>query len=128
VPGGASFPELVANTDIAPTALDLAGLEAPGWMDGRSLAPFLDGSAPGAWRDSLLIEGATSGGRPAYSGVRGENEVYVRYETGEEEYYDLAEDPHQLESRAEEAPPSLKEGLPALEGCSGSGCREAEDP
>ena len=129
VPGGASFPELVANVDIAPTALDLAGVGAPGWMDGRSLAPFLDGSAPGAWRGSLLIEGARSGSpkRPAYSGVRREGEAYVRYENGEEEYYDLAEDPHQLNSRPEDTPPSIKEDLSALEGCSGDGCRKAED-
>jgi N-acetylglucosamine-6-sulfatase len=130
VPESASFPELVANTDIAPTALDLAGVEAPGWMDGRSLVPFFDGSAPEAWRESLLIEGARSGSvkRPAYSGVRRKDEVYVRYESGEEEYYDFAEDPYQLGSRPDEVPSSIKEDLSALEDCSGEGCREAEGP
>ena len=57
VPAGASFDELVANIDIAPTVLDLAGVEEPGWMDGRSFKPFLGGDAPEVWRDSLLIEG-----------------------------------------------------------------------
>ena len=130
VPGGASFPELVANTDIAPTALDLAGVEAPDWVDGRSLAPFLDGSAPEAWRDSLLIEGAKSGSprRPAYSGVRRGDEVYVRYENGEEEYYDLAEDPHQLQSQPQDAPVSMRKDLGLLEDCAGAGCGEAEGP
>ena len=130
VPKGASFDELVANTDIAPTVLDLAGVEEPGWMDGRSLVPFLDGTAPDAWRDSLLIEGAKSKNpeRPAYSGVRRKDEVYVRYESGEEEFYDLREDPYQLESRPEDAPPSLKEGLEALKECAGDGCRRAEGP
>ena len=130
VPGGSSFPDLVANTDIAPTTLDLAGLEVPGWMDGRSLSPFLDGSAPEAWRESLLIEGAKSGSpkRPAYSGVRREDEVYVRYETGEEEYYDLGEDPHQLESSPEDAPESMRSDLEALRGCTGEDCEGAENP
>ena len=130
VPGGASFPELVANTDIAPTALDLGDVEAPGWMDGRSLAPFLDGSSPEAWRESLLIEGAKSGSprRPAYSGVRREGEVYVRYENGEEEYYDLAEDPHQLQSQPQDAPASIREDLRLLEDCAGEDCGEAEGP
>ena len=128
VPGGTSFTELVANTDIAPTALDLAGIGEPGWMDGRSLVPFFDGSAPEAWRGSLLIEGARSGSpkRPAYSGVRHEEEVYVRYENGEEEYYDLKEDPHQLQSHPQDAPASMREDLDALKDCAGEGCEEAE--
>ena len=128
VPRDESFDDIVANTDIAPTALDLAGLPVPGWMDGRSLTPFLDGSAPDSWRNSLLIEGAegTYRKRPAYSGVRRKNEVYVEYATGEEEYYDLARDPHQLESRPEAAPQTIKKDLEALKNCSGDACRRAE--
>jgi N-acetylglucosamine-6-sulfatase len=56
VPAGASSDRLVANIDIAPTVLDLAGVEVPSWMDGRSLRPFFDGAAPDSWRTSLLIE------------------------------------------------------------------------
>ena len=40
VPAGDSFNKLAANIDIAPTALDLAGVTVPSWMDGRSLKPF----------------------------------------------------------------------------------------
>jgi len=130
VPAGASFEELVANIDIAPTVLDLAGVEEPGWMDGRSFEPFLGGDAPEAWRDSLLIEGAKSNSpkRPAYSGVRRQDEIYVRYGSGEEEFYDLSKDPYQLESRPQDAPTSLKEKLGALKNCAGEGCRRAEGP
>jgi N-acetylglucosamine-6-sulfatase len=130
VPAGASFDELVANIDIAPTVLDLAGVEVPGWMDGRSFEPFLGGDAPEAWRDSLLIEGVKSASpeRPAYSGVRRQEEIYVRYESGEEEFYDLRKDPYQLESRPKDAPASLKKKLEALKNCAGDGCRQAEGP
>jgi arylsulfatase A-like enzyme len=113
VPVGASVDELVANMDIAPTVLDLAGVNQPGWMDGRSFEPLLGRQATGAWRDSLLIEGAKSGSprRSAYSGVRRKDEIYVRYGSGEEEFYDLRKDPYQLESRPRDAPASLKEKL-----------------
>jgi N-acetylglucosamine-6-sulfatase len=129
VPAGASFDELVANIDIAPTALDLAGVEEPGWMDGRSFEPILDSDAE-AWRDSLLIEGVKSGSpkRPAYSGVRRQDEIYVRYESGEEEFYDLRKDPYQLDSRPQDASASLKKRLEALKSCAGEGCRQAEGP
>ena len=125
-----TFDGLVANTDIAPTVLDLAGISPPYWMDGRSFVPFLDGTAPADWRSSLLIEGANHQRqeRPAYSGVRRENDVYVRYATGEEEYYDLARDPYQLQNRPEAAPPEIKQDLEALENCAGRTCAEAENP
>jgi N-acetylglucosamine-6-sulfatase len=130
VPAGASLDELVANIDIAPTVLDLAGVEEPGWMDGRSFEPILDSDAPEAWRDSLLIEGVKSGSpkRPAYSGVRRQDEIYVRYESGEEEFYDLRNDPYQLDSRPQDASASLKKRLEALKSCAGEGCRQAEGP
>jgi arylsulfatase A-like enzyme len=128
VPRDKSYGALVTNTDIAPTVLDLAGLLAPEWMDGSSLAPFLDGRPPEAWRSSVLIEGVkgTYYERPAYSGVRREDDVYVRYDTGNEEYYDLLKDPYQLVNRPEAVPRSMEEDLRDLENCSGDACREAE--
>ena len=128
VPVNTSYDELVANTDIAPTALDLANAPMPQWMDGRSLSPFFDGTAPGSWRNSLLIEGSKSGSpkRPAYSGVRSPDEVYVKYASGEEEYYDLQEDPYQMENEPGDVPQSMIDGLSSLENCAGEVCRELE--
>jgi len=128
VSAGASVDELVANIDIAPTVLDLADAEQPRWMDGRSFEPFLGGDAPEVWRDSLLIEGVKSGSprRPAYSGVRRQDEIYVRYESGEEEFYDLSKDPYQLESRSQGVPASLEGKLEPLKNCAGEGCRRAD--
>ena len=64
--------------------------------------------------------------RPAYSGVRRKEEIYVRYESGGEEFYDLRKDPYQLESRPQDAPASLKRKLEALKNCAEDGCRQAE--
>src|SRR5215203_5649405 len=64
--------------------------------------------------------------RPAYSGVHHQEEIYVRYESGEEEFYDLRKDPYQLESRPQDAPASLKKKLEALKNCAEDGCRQAE--
>ncbi len=133
VPEDASFEQLAANIDIAPTALDLAGVKVPSWMDGRSLRPFFDGGgAPDSWRTALLIENVEGAGeitpRPAYAGVRYQEEVYVEYANGEKEYYDLKTDPYQLENRPEDAPQATKETLGALEDCAGDSCRKADRP
>lgn len=50
---GTVVEEIVANLDIAPWLLGVAGLEAPAWMEGRDLAPLLRGEAV-PWRDALL--------------------------------------------------------------------------
>lgn len=130
VPKDESFGELVANTDIAPTVLDLAESSPPDWIDGRSFVPFLDGEAPDTWRSSILIEGVggTYYDRPGYAGVRRKNNVFVEYSTGDTEYYDLARDPYQLENRPEDAPRGIEGDLEALKSCSGDTCREAEGP
>jgi N-acetylglucosamine-6-sulfatase len=60
--------------------------------------------------------------------VRRQEEIYVRYESGEEEYYDLRKDPYQLQSRPQDAPASLKKKLDALKNCAGDGCHQAEAP
>jgi len=42
--------------DIMPTLLDLIGQPVPAHLDGRSLAPFLDGREPSEWRDAAHWE------------------------------------------------------------------------
>ncbi len=128
VPAGASRDELVANIDLAPTIADLGGVEAPAYADGRSLKPLLKKEPPSGWRSALLIEGIALADRPAYSGVRRSEEVYVEYEGGEQEYYDLEADPYQLVSRPQAAPQTIKDELSLLEDCARSGCRIAEGP
>lgn len=54
-PSGAKLSQCVANIDIAPTILELAGVEPPAQMDGKSFAPLLAGRQT-RWRDELLYE------------------------------------------------------------------------
>jgi N-acetylglucosamine-6-sulfatase len=52
---GSRISQLVANIDIAPTILELAGVEPPDRMDGKSFVPLLMGKQS-PWRDELLYE------------------------------------------------------------------------
>ncbi len=46
---GSVCSDLLSNVDFAPTFLDLAGLPVPSYMQGRSIRPLLQGSAPADW-------------------------------------------------------------------------------
>lgn len=138
LPRGRTEEKFVVNTDLAPTLADLAGVEAPDFVDGRSLAPILAGDPVESWRDAVLLENfrVSVDARfvsptPSYSGVRTANHKYVGYATGEEELYRLEEDPHEMESAHEDADPetlsSLRARVEALRDCSGESCRIAED-
>ena len=47
--------KIALNLDLAPTILDIAGLEIPESMQGESLLPFVTGQIPTTWRDSFLF-------------------------------------------------------------------------
>ncbi len=49
---GRRVPELVESIDIAPTLMELAGVEPPAPVSGRSLLPLLTGSAPDGPREA----------------------------------------------------------------------------
>jgi N-acetylglucosamine-6-sulfatase len=121
--------ELVANIDLAPTIADWAGVQAPKYVDGRSLVPLLEGtSAP--WRRYLLFEYFLSG--HPFTGVRtAAGESYIEYKNGEKEYYDLRMDPWQLRSahtdpQNAERLAQLSRTLSVLKDCQGEGCRTAD--
>jgi arylsulfatase A-like enzyme len=96
---GSDLTSIVANIDIAPTVMDVVGAAPGSAVDGRSLRPLLVGSAARV-RTRFLIEHAQGGSAPAYCGARRLRELYVRYATGEEEYYRLDEDPWALKNLA----------------------------
>jgi arylsulfatase A-like enzyme len=90
---------LVANVDLAPTIAEAAGVDLP-TAEGSSLVPLLRGEAP-RWRSALLIEHVRGTNPiPTYCAIRTPNQLFVRYETGERELYDLVSDPAQLENLA----------------------------
>jgi N-acetylglucosamine-6-sulfatase len=96
---------LALNLDFAPTFAAAAGVRAPG-AEGRSLLPLLAGpEAP--WRSSFLVEHWESprsrtpeGVVPTYCAVRTTRFMFVEYETGERELYDLRRDPYELRNLA----------------------------
>jgi arylsulfatase A-like enzyme len=53
IPSGRTVDAMAMNIDLAPTILDYAGVGAPPTMQGRSLRPLLEGSAPADWRSSI---------------------------------------------------------------------------
>jgi N-acetylglucosamine-6-sulfatase len=139
----------VANIDLAPTFLELAGGDpcpATGEcrvMDGRSMMPLLRGQAGWPVGRALLVEydGAGSKGTSScrYDGMRTASRFYVEHlaipdplggcrETEEFELYDLQSDPFQLQNLYSRDDPDLeplRERLARLRDCNGL---EGRDP
>lgn len=147
---GTTVTQMTANIDLAPTIAEMTHSSAPDFVDGRSFLPWLRGEEV-QWRDGLLIEfgyidedavsqaladpendnllvGVEGG---AFRAIRGRDYVYVEYVNGEKEFYDLLNDPYQLENMAgqlsEEMVNLLKAKLEALKYCAAEECRALEE-
>ena len=147
--------EQVANIDLAPTFVDLAGADtcaaagACRVMDGRSLIGLLAGNGGGFPQDRALVTEYDVGGNTSqedglcrYSGVRASEAIYVEHtladtlsggceETPVRELYDLDSDPFQLQNLAGGGPPSaleneLADRLDALRDCAGIAGRDPQ--
>ena len=99
---GSEATQLVQNLDFAQTFLEMAGVEQPKDMQGRSLVPLMRGEAPGDWRDAIYYHyydfPAVHSVRPHF-GVRTERHKLIRYYTTDEwELFDLANDPREMRS------------------------------
>lgn len=84
---------VIANIDIAPTLYDLANISMPERVDGESLTGLFETSDI-PWREGILIEGWP--GRGDYSAYHTGNYVYVETVGDKSEFYDLKNDPYQL--------------------------------
>ena len=94
----ASTPDaFVANIDLAPTFLDLAGLPIPDSMQGRSLVPLLHGQTPDDWRTSVYYRYYHDPGHhntAAHYGVRTATHKLIYYwKKDAYEMFDLTADP-----------------------------------
>jgi len=99
---GRASAELVLNLDFAPTFLDLAGVEIPADMQGRSLRPLLEGKPAPDWRTAFYYRyyewpHGWHEVRPHY-GVRTLTHKLIHFggDMDEWELYDLVKDPHEL--------------------------------
>ena len=98
---------LVLNVDIAPTVLELAGMQVPENMQGASLMPILMGEAEEV-REEIFYEAPESnlGSYPLFA-LRTKEWKYIQtYDNRDtsrlifEEIYHLTEDPHELKNLA----------------------------
>ena len=97
IKSGITPAEFVANIDLAPTFLDLAGLPIPEFMQGRSLVPLLHGKSPEEWRETVYYRYYHTPGHhntAAHYGVRTATKKLIYYwDKDAYELYDLTEDP-----------------------------------
>jgi arylsulfatase A-like enzyme len=121
IQAGSEADELVLNIDLAPTLLELAGTQVPAELQGRSLLPLFSGETVDDWREAVYYryyQQMNSYHRVArHEGVRDERYKLIHYtEPGYEgyEFFDLAEDPTEVENRAED--PDLAAEMERLQG------------
>jgi N-acetylglucosamine-6-sulfatase len=148
LPKGRRSKALVGNVDVTPTILDATGARARLRQDGRSILPFARDTRLRSLRP-LLHEtggnGAAGRGRkeegakglqprvPAWRAVRTTRWLFVDYEGGQRELYDLKRDPEELHSlsgdpRFRVRLRTLRRILGDLSRCSGRECREWASP
>ena len=105
IPAGESSDMVVANIDIAPTCLAVAGLQTPEHMDGANFLPQLTGEASEPWRDTLLYEyfwERTFPQTPTQHALRTPRYKYIRYYGvwDTDELYDMQTDPYETTNLA----------------------------
>jgi arylsulfatase A-like enzyme len=99
---GGVISQQVLNIDIAPTLLELAGINIPSEIQGRSLVPLLEGT-PQNWRTEILTEHLWDHPDiPQTEAVRTEKWKYIRYPQHPEfeELYALQQDPTEANNLA----------------------------
>lgn len=94
---------MIQNIDHAPTFLEIAGVEIPDDIQGRSLVPILKnaGEAPDDWRDAIyyMYSGEPTHRVAAHDGVRTERyKLFYLPDTDEWQLFDLQEDPKEMVS------------------------------
>jgi len=101
---GRVIADMALNIDVAPTILDLAGVQIPPVMQGRSLKGLLAGEKT-SWRQSFFYKYFKEDwlpGIPTIEAVRTTRWKYIRYPEIDdiEELYDLSRDPHEMNNLA----------------------------
>ncbi len=91
---------IAINCDFAPTFLELAGLQVPSDVQGRSLVPLLKGRRPQDWRTAMYYRYYHDPGdhnTRAHYGIRTERHKLIYFWKKEQwECYDLVADPLEM--------------------------------
>jgi len=111
VQAGATVEQMAVNIDFAPTMARWGGATPDRVMDGQSLTPLLgQGAETQDWRKDFLVEVYRMlpplGNGDVIKALRTEHEVYVEYQSGPRELYDLRTDPYQLQNSYATADPA----------------------
>jgi len=102
---------MVSLVDLGPTILDLAGLPTPASFMGESLTPFLRGLEVDRRRPVVAESGRQMRAMYFADGMK----LITDIATGSVELYDLARDPGELDNRFDEADPTARRRLDALD-------------
>jgi arylsulfatase A-like enzyme len=116
--GGQRIDDIILNIDFAALLADYAGIEKPGFVQGESFRENLLGNTPEDWRTQMYYRyWLHHPRRPAHFGVRNERYKLALFYgqplgmkgTDEKitrpawEFYDLQEDPHELQNAIDDA-------------------------
>ncbi|MCG3198297.1 MAG: Arylsulfatase [bacterium] len=93
--------ELVSSLDLFPTLMELAGVPAPGWLEGRSLAPLFH-EPERAIRECVFSECVGVGGKRGmgHRMARAKRWKYILTDTNEEALFDEESDPYEMRNLA----------------------------
>ena len=95
IAGGTVSDAVTCLEDVMPTLLDMAGVDIPDTVEGRSLLPLMRGEHPD-WRDTLHIEHC-----PIHQTLTDGKEKYIwLVEDGAEQLFDLTSDPNEMHNLA----------------------------
>ncbi len=99
--------DIATNVDIGPTILDIAGLETPEQMNGRSFLPLLEGEAVTDWRDYFFYEyywERPFPQTPTVHAIRSDSFKFIRTQGiwDINEFYDLQNDPDEARNLIED--------------------------
>ena len=97
--GAVNDKDIVSNLDIASTFLDIAGINIPKEIQGKSLIPVFKGKTPENWRKTFLYEYHELANHHVYPhcGVTDGRNKLIYYHTKDEwEFFDLKKDPSEM--------------------------------
>jgi arylsulfatase A-like enzyme len=116
--GNQTMEAMIQNIDVAPTILEVAGIQKPEHMQGTSILPLLAGGEV-EWRDKIFYEYYWEFDfpqTPTMHGVRTDRYKLIRYHGiwDTNEFYDLQEDPNEMNNLI--ASPEHQERIESLTG------------